>query len=345
MFMPAYTGRMARRPRIEYEGAVYHVMCRGDKGGAIFLDFEDYQTFLKTLQQLHDRTGFRIHAYALMANHYHLLLETPEANLVLGMKWFQGTYTQRFNTRHQWRGHLFQGRYKALVIENDPTYFSTVSSYIHLNPARAGLVNFQKGQLKDYPWSSFPGYIRISARPYWLETDTVLGAHGYQDDDRGRRHYREWMEQRAREVSAANDPWTADERWIHIRKGWYWGTDAFKETLLERMDNAMRKGKRESFTGEEVISHDEFSAEKIVADGMAKLGLADSDLEAMTRCAPEKIVLAWAVKCNTCVRNEWIMKRLQMGRATSLSDRIKNMKNDKTIYQKIIRKMGYKYNI
>ena len=132
---------MARKPRIEFAGAVYHVLSRGDRGEPIYQDDEDRLLFLRFLGEVCERTGWLIHAYILMTNHYHILLETPGANLVVGMKWLQGTYTQRFNLRHRLRGHLFQGRYKALLIDGEEAgYFLQASSYIHLNPVRAGLI-------------------------------------------------------------------------------------------------------------------------------------------------------------------------------------------------------------
>ncbi len=131
---------MARKPRIEFAGAVYHVISRGDRGEAIYQDDEDRRLFLQFLGEVCGRSGWLIHAFVVMTNHYHLLLETPEANLVVGMKWLQGVYTQRFNLRHRLRGHLFQGRYKALLIDGEePGHFLQASSYIHLNPVRAGL--------------------------------------------------------------------------------------------------------------------------------------------------------------------------------------------------------------
>ena len=108
---------MARPIRIQYPGAVYHVMARGNQGKRVFDDDRDRGRFLETLEEACAKTGWRVHAYVLMANHYHLLLETPEANLVDGMKWLQGAYTQRYNARHKVRGYLFQGRYKAVPVE------------------------------------------------------------------------------------------------------------------------------------------------------------------------------------------------------------------------------------
>ena len=119
---------------MEYGGAVYHVMNRGDTGKKVCLDRLDYETFLARMRELIGRSGWRIHAYALMPTHFHWLVETPEGNLVGGMKWFLGAYTMGFNRRHGRRGHLFQGRYKAVLVESESGgYFETVSTYIHLN--------------------------------------------------------------------------------------------------------------------------------------------------------------------------------------------------------------------
>jgi len=147
---------MARKPRIEFAGAVYHIISRGDRGEAIYEGDEDRERFLGGVGEVCERTGWKVHAFVLMTNH--LLLETPEPNLLVGMKWLQGTYTQRFNRRHNLRGHLFQGRYKALLIDGEePGYFLQVSNYIHLNPMRAGLVQrgnalWPKGQSKNRCW-------------------------------------------------------------------------------------------------------------------------------------------------------------------------------------------------
>ena len=165
---------MGRSPRIEFKGAVYHVMSRGNRREAVFLDDKDCGVFVDALDEVCGRTGWLIHAFVLMGNHYHLLLETPEANLVDGMRWLQGTYTKRFNGRHKQWGHLFQGRYKALLVDGADEYFGTVSDYIHLNPARAKSFDLAGGRLADYKWSSFPLYLRPSRRPGWLSVERSL---------------------------------------------------------------------------------------------------------------------------------------------------------------------------
>ena len=129
---------MARKLRVEYPGAIYHVMNRGDRREAIFKDDADRERFLETLGEVCVKTGWQVHALCLMANHFHLVVETPQGNLVAGMKWFLGTYTSRFNRRHKLFGHLFSGRYKALIVDGSGNgYLKTVCDYVHLNPARA----------------------------------------------------------------------------------------------------------------------------------------------------------------------------------------------------------------
>ena len=132
---------MARKLRIQYAGAVYHVMNRGDRRETIFDDDLDRERFLETLAEACAKTAWQVHAYCLMSNHFHLVLETPQPNLVAGMKWLLGTYTSRHNRRHREFGHLFSGRYKALLVDGSGDgYLKTVCDYVHLNPARAQLL-------------------------------------------------------------------------------------------------------------------------------------------------------------------------------------------------------------
>jgi REP element-mobilizing transposase RayT len=127
--------------RVEYAGAIYHVMSRGDRREDIFLDDVDRQDFLKTLAEACQKTGFQVHAYCLMRNHFHLVIETPNANLVAGMAWLLSAYTIRLNHRHKLFGHVFAGRYKAQAVDGSGGgYLRTVCDYAHMNPVRAGLV-------------------------------------------------------------------------------------------------------------------------------------------------------------------------------------------------------------
>src|SRR5580765_2137597 len=129
---------MPRQLRIQYEGAIYHLLNRGDRREEIFRDDLDRKSFLQTLGAACQKTGWQVHAYCLMGNHFHLVIETPNGNLVAGMRWLLSAYTIRLNHRHKLFGHVFSGRYKALIVDGSGGgYLKTVCDYVHLNPVRA----------------------------------------------------------------------------------------------------------------------------------------------------------------------------------------------------------------
>jgi putative transposase len=179
---------MARPLRVQYPGAFYHVTSRGNERKAIFRSNRDREKFLSYLKSAHDRYGATIHVYCLMDNHYHLLLETPLGNLSRILHHVNGAYTAYFNTKRNRSGHLFQGRFKALLVEKD-SYCQELSRYIHLNPVRAGLVD----RPSEYRWSSHRCYIGKEKKPVWLTTESVLGYFG-QDDSSAQDHYRTFVE-------------------------------------------------------------------------------------------------------------------------------------------------------
>ena len=314
---------------MEYAGAVYHVMSRGNRQQAIFRADQDREMFLDTLGEACGRTGWRVHAFVLMGNHYHLLLEIAEANLVAGMQWLQSTYTKRFNARHREWGHLFQGRYKAIPVEPGGDYFSTIATYIHLNPVRMKGYDFGEEKLQDFRWSSYPAYVGKVPGFDWLCVARVLGSLNMAATPAGRRKYAEYMGGRAEEVRYSDQPWMANESWQKIRRGWFYGGDGFRKEMLGRLGASMEKGKRESYSGEEVRTHDESRAEALIVAGLKKLGMAESALRGMIKNSPEKYALAWLVRRKTCVENGWIKARLQMGKATNFSVLLKNLETSK----------------
>lgn len=164
---------MARPLRLEFAGAVYHVTSRGDRREDIFLDEEDRQTWLAVLSLVCDRFNWLVHAYCQMTNHYHLLVETVEGNLSAGMRQLNGLYTQKFNHRHHLVGHLFQGRYKAILVQKE-AHLLELARYVVLNPVRAHMVT----QAEDWPWSSYPLVMQDFAAPEWLDTDWLLAQFG-----------------------------------------------------------------------------------------------------------------------------------------------------------------------
>jgi REP element-mobilizing transposase RayT len=167
---------MARPWRIEFKGALYHILSRGNQGQDIFLGDADRHLFLNTIGEMADRYDIGIYAYVLMDNHYHLLLKTNHANLSKAMQWFGTAYTRRFNVSNHHSGHLFQGRFKSFIVQND-AYLTQLSYYIHRNPLRAGIVQ----RLVDYRWSSYLVYAYRKKAPKWLETDLILSQYGTKD--------------------------------------------------------------------------------------------------------------------------------------------------------------------
>lgn len=292
---------MARKLRIEYPGAVYHVMNRGDRRESIFLNEKDRELFLETLGEACAKTGWEVHAFCLMGNHFHLVVETPRANLVAGMKWFLGTYTSRFNRRHRLFGHLFSGRYKALIVDGSGNgYLKTVCDYVHLNPVRAGLLN-DAAALEDYAWSSFPMYLKARpARPEWLRVDRLLGEHRVpKDSAAGREEFRVQMEARRREGNEAE--------WKAVRRGWALGSEAFRRELLE----AMEKPQGASHYGAELKESDEAKARRIIEEDVRQLKFPD--LTKLKKGAEEKVRIAARLRSETAVPLKWVAKELGMG--------------------------------
>lgn len=211
---------MARPLRLEFPGAIYHVTARGNAQNAIFLDDEDRSLLLTCLAEAVTRFHWQCHAYCLMDNHYHLLIETPEGNLSQGMRQLNGVYTQRFNRLHLRVGHVFQGRYKAILVERD-SYLLELCRYVVLNPIRAKMVK----QIARYPWSSYPATMGLVNRPKWLNTDWLLSQFGKQRAA-AQRHYAEFVAQGGKLPS----PWSALRGQVML------GSDAFVEQMRPMLD-------------------------------------------------------------------------------------------------------------
>lgn len=294
---------MARKLRLQYPGAIYHVMNRGDRREPIFKDDQDRRRFMETLGEACGKTGWQAHAWCLMLNHFHRVIETPKANLVTGMKWFLGTYTGRFNRKHKWFGHLFSGRYKSLIVEGSGDgYLRTVCDYVHLNPVRAKLLP-PEAPLQRYRWSRYPEYLkRPSQRVGWLRVERVLGELGIQcDDAAGRRRFAEAMEERR-----GQDP---PGEWQAVRRGWFLGRGLVKEQLLERMGSALGT----HHGGKERHETDEHKAERLVVAELRKRRWTESDLERRRKTDAVKVKLAARLRTESVMTLDWIAQRLRMG--------------------------------
>ncbi len=184
---------MSRPLRIQYPGAWYHVMNRGQRGESIFKDKDDYFSFIDLLKDVVDVWNANIAAYCLMSNHYHLLIQTPDANLSRCMRHINGVYTQYFNRTHSIDGHLFRGRYKSILVESD-SYLLELLRYIHRNPLEAGLVD----RLDSYNWSSHKGYLSFANKWDWLHKNYVLNIFSGNKTE-SRKRYKEFVQKQTPE--------------------------------------------------------------------------------------------------------------------------------------------------
>jgi REP element-mobilizing transposase RayT len=301
---------MPRKLRVEYPGAIYHVLSQAKGRGNIFETAVDRRDFIKTLAEACGKTGFQMHAYCLLPNHFHLVVETPRANLVAGMHWFLTAYTLHYNRRHKRSGHLFSGRYKALIVDGGaPGYLGTVCDYVHLSPVRAKLL--RPGQwLAAYLWSSFGFYLSApSQRPAWLRVDRLLGEHGIkQDSVAGRRAFEQRLEARRAE---ARDP----APWRRVRRGWCLGTAKFKTDLLKRLAGKVRTPHAVELERQSM----EAKGERIIREELKRLGWRKSELSKRPKGDPAKLAIADRLRRETTLALPWIAARLHAGTWKSLN--------------------------
>ena len=213
---------MARPLRIEYEGAVYHVTSRGNAGEPVFRDEEDRGNILATIKKVRDRYNWLCHGYCLMDNHYHLMIETPDANLSQGMRQLNGVYTQKYNWRHSKAGHLFQGRYKSILVEKD-NYLLELCRYVVLNPVRANMVK----KPEEWNWSSYRATAGLKSLPDYLTADWILGLF-----NRNKREVQKRYRQFVREGIHQGLPWGELQGQVLLGEEGF--IDRFKDLLIDK---------------------------------------------------------------------------------------------------------------
>jgi REP element-mobilizing transposase RayT len=284
-------------------------MIRGHQRRDIFRDEIDRRRFLATLGEACAKTGWQVHAYGLMRNHFHWVRETPSANLVAGMKWLLGVYTQRFHIRHQTCGHLSAGRYQALVADGSGNgYLRTVCDYVHLNPVRARRLR-RDAPLTAFVWSRYADYLRPPAqRPGWRRTDRLLGEQGVPQDRRaGRRELARRLEERRRQETEADDE--------QLRRGGCLGDEEFRQELLPCGQPAGA-----SHYGGERRERDEEQARRLVAAQLPRLGWPAAELAKRRQGDAEKVALARRLRAETTMSLKWIAGELHMGSWTYVSN-------------------------
>ncbi|MCU7960623.1 MAG: transposase [gamma proteobacterium symbiont of Bathyaustriella thionipta] len=210
---------MARPLRIEFSGALYHVTSRGDGQEDIYRNDQDREVYLEVLAEVKKRYNWSIHAFCLMSNHYHLLVETPDANLAKGMRHLNGVYTQRYNRLHKRVGHVFQGRYKAILVQKE-NYLLELARYIVLNPVRARMAR----SAKDWSWSSYRATAGLTETCPWLTTDWILARFS-------RRKQAAMQQYRAFVSEGRNQP----TPWDSLKKQIFLGDERFIDAMQQKI--------------------------------------------------------------------------------------------------------------
>ncbi|PAW67503.1 MAG: hypothetical protein B9S34_05340 [Opitutia bacterium Tous-C1TDCM] len=303
---------MARPLRFESEGGVYHVLNRGNYRSDIFRSGKAKAAFLKCLDEACGKTGWEVHAWCLMSNHYHLAVSTPRANLVEGMRWLQGTFSVRFNRLRDERGHLFQGRYKSLIVDPDGG-LGPLCHYLHLNPVRAKLRPV--AELPGYAWTSLRWLFEPKERPDWYRPQAALAhAGGLADTAAGRRSYLAYLQ-----WLAEDEPARKEQQFGAMSKGWVIGSGSFLRTMVQ--ESRERGGQGRRLAAEARAAAEELWREE-TNRLLAKLGRTGADLLTERKSADWKVALAAALKERTTATNRWLGEHLHMGGLHEVSRRV-----------------------
>jgi REP element-mobilizing transposase RayT len=292
---------MARRLRIQFEGAIYHVINRGNYRRDVFESASTAAAFETVLGEACERHRWRLHAYVIMRNHYHLALETPEANLVDGMHWLQSTFATRFNRFRSERGHLFQGRYQALLVE-DVWALSRVVDYIHLNPVRAQLVPVE--QVGAFRWSSLARFLK-TGRPGWLAAETWLESAGLTNTTQG------WADYVTELKALAIDPVEQERRGFpELCRGWAIGTAGWRKAVAKDYAHlALHAGIETNELRE--IREARWSA--ALADVLAENGRSVDELRRAPKGVFWKVEIAKELRRKVGATHRWLAETLSMG--------------------------------
>jgi len=296
------------------------VINRGNYRRDLFAEEGAAESFEGCLFEAVERSGWRLHAFVIMRNHFHLAVETPEPNLSEGMRWLQATWAARFNRFHGEVGRPFQGRYKALHVEPGHA-LAQVAHYIHLNPVRAKIMTAE--QLREFRWSSLTRFVG-KQRPAGLVAETILRQSGeLADTPAGWRRYVDYLG-----LLAEEDGKRRKERFGRLSRGWAVGSEAFKAELQKELGGLSAGGGRFELLGADGEAHREVRemvwAEKLVLAAQA-LGV-DLNRFPEAKSAEQKVCLAAVMKAATTASNRWLTQRLQMGEPSSVSQYVRRFR-------------------
>lgn len=303
---------------MQFAGACYHVINRGNYRADIFKSEGARAAFEACLFEACEKSNWVLHAYVLMGNHYHLALETPDGNLVAGMQWLQATFANRFNNLRGERGHLFQGRYKSLLVEEGAP-LGHVCHYIHLNPVRAGIIAV--GELSDYRFSSYWYLTRPKDRPGFLQLDAALEDAGELADTKaGWAIYAKYLAWQASEGPAGRN-----KSYVSMSKGWALGGQGFKRALVK--DHAVAANARAwEATGANEIREAQWL--ELIERCLRRVGKGREDIIRERKSAPWKVAIAGFMKQKSQVNNRWLCGHLSMGTPVAVSHHVGRMKRE-----------------
>jgi REP element-mobilizing transposase RayT len=298
---------MARKLRIQYEGALYHVINRGNYRRDLFEDVGAAEAFLGVLFDATRTYGWHLHAYALMRNHYHLALETPKPNLVEGMHWLQSTIATRFNRYRQERGHLFQGRYQSILLEDFATV-GRIADYLHLNPVRAKIVPPEK--VLNYRWSSLQRFVRGPRAPGMVAADWLSARGGWQDDAEGWASYQQYL------VALGQSEAEQKRQGLEgLSRGWAIGTSGWRQALAKeyshlRLTGGLERGESKALN--------EGSWEMCLSELLQRVGKGAADLQTRPKKQAWKVELAQRLRHEAGASVVWIARTLCLGQPASV---------------------------
>jgi len=307
---------MARPWRIEFPQAVYHVTARGNNRADIVRDDHDRREFIALLAAAALRFNLKIFAFCLMTNHYHLFLRTPDANLSRAMHWLNATYTIRFNRRRRRHGHVFQGRYKSMLVA-DTAHWSVLSIYIHLNPVRAGVTPMER--LTGYRASSFWYLNRKAERPGFLRVETALEeAGGLPDNRSGWRAYEKYLA-----WQAETGPARKNKAYASLSRGWALGSKDFKQALLK--DHAVATEAR-AWESQGMWEVRALRWQQQLEDFLS--AVPKSAQAVGSKSAPWKVAVAARMRQISDAPNHWLAAKLGMGTGIYVSKHVGLMRRD-----------------
>jgi REP element-mobilizing transposase RayT len=299
---------MPRKQRIEYPGAIYHIISRGNYRKDLFTHEKTAEAFERTIIEAAERCGWRLFAYVIMSNHYHLAIQTPVPNMVEGMRWLQSTFATRFNRFRNERGHVFQGRYKSLLINEDRPLLGLID-YIHLNPVRAKICTVE--ELRGYVRSSFPKYFKRSVQPP-LDRTTLLQLADLPDTLGGMRKYAERLL-----LVDERDPKAREKLAKQYCRGWFLGSSKAKKELAKDLAES---NPTVDWEGVDLKELNEQTWEGIVQAEMKRLKKAEAHIKIEPKGADWKVTIAKRLRKETTAKNPWIAERLHMGHPNYVSN-------------------------